>query len=47
MVQTNVGDEGFAVVSKTIFADVPPIGRGIRTQDHLEMPTFISLLYNM
>ena len=44
MVQTNVEDECFAVVSKTVFADVPPIGRGTRTQDHLEMPTpFISL----
>ncbi|KAF8559845.1 hypothetical protein OG21DRAFT_1503066 [Imleria badia] len=39
MVQTNVEDECLEVVSKTIFADAPPTGRGIRTQDHLEMST--------
>lgn len=46
MVQTNVGDECLQVVSKTVFADVPPVGRGTRTQDHLEMSTpFVSYLY--
>ena len=39
MVQTNVKDERLGAVSKTVFADVPPIGRGIRMQDHLEMST--------
>ena len=41
MVQTNVEEEYLRVVSKTIFADTPPVGRGVRTQDHLEMSTVV------
>ncbi|KIO13583.1 hypothetical protein M404DRAFT_585335 [Pisolithus tinctorius Marx 270] len=37
MVQTSVEDR--QDIPKTIFAEVPPAGRGMRRQDHLGMPT--------